>query len=258
MRGIGGQETPIELIDVGKRKAAEGDRTGALEAYEKALTVARPLAATDASPEKQWDLQLALQRIGEVKIELGDFAGARIALDESVAIARPLARSSPGNADWQYNLQVALQGAATARERSGDNTGALGDLAEALAVARAMPDSNRPTQWQWNLAYSLDRLGDIKAKLGDNTAALSAYDESVVLERRVVGVVSDDASTQASLAESLYKIALIADGEKRNAALDEAIGIVERLDAAGTWPADKKDLKENLFALRTPSQASQP
>ena len=82
-------------------------------------------------------------------------------------------------------------------------------------------------------------------KASPSSAAWSAWSVTTPRHRR-------------SLAESLYKIALIADGEKRNAALDEAIGIVERLDAAGKWPADKKDLKENLFALRTPSQASQP
>ena len=57
---------------------------------------------------------------------------------------------------------------------------------------------------------------------------------------------------QTDLVVSLYKIAILADGERKSAALDEALKIVERLDAEGKLSPDKKDWKDKLLALRQP------
>lgn len=55
---------------------------------------------------------------------------------------------------------------------------------------------------------------------------------------------------QTDLVVSLYKIATFAEGEKKSAVIDQAIKIVERLDAEGRLPPDKKNWKDKLSALR--------
>ena len=57
---------------------------------------------------------------------------------------------------------------------------------------------------------------------------------------------------QTDLVVSLYKIAILADGEKKSGAVDEALKIVEQLDAEGKLSPDKKDWKDRLLALREP------
>ena len=55
---------------------------------------------------------------------------------------------------------------------------------------------------------------------------------------------------QTDLVVSLYKLAPVADGDRKSAALDEALKIVEQLDAEGKLTPDKKNWKDMLLALR--------
>ena len=61
---------------------------------------------------------------------------------------------------------------------------------------------------------------------------------------------------QTDLIVSLYKLALVSDGDRKSAALDEALKMVEQLDAEGKLTPDKKNWKDMLLALRTSSPHS--
>ena len=60
---------------------------------------------------------------------------------------------------------------------------------------------------------------------------------------------------QTDLVVGLYKIALMTGDDKKAASVDEAIKIVERLDAEGKLSPDKKNWKDMLLALRAGPQA---
>jgi hypothetical protein len=95
-------------------------------------------------------------------------------------------------------------------------------------------------------------IGDVKRSEGDMAGALAAYEESLAIAQRLADIDQTNAQWQTDLVVSLYKIATYADGEKRSAALDKALAIVERLEAEGKLSPDKKDWKSRLLALREP------
>jgi hypothetical protein len=99
-------------------------------------------------------------------------------------------------------------------------------------------------------SVSLDKIADVKRSTGDLTGALEAYEESLAIARRLAAIDPGNVSWQTDLVVSLYKIALMAEGERRQAALDEAITMVERLDAEGKLSPAQKGWKDRLLALR--------
>ena len=56
-------------------------------------------------------------------------------------------------------------------------------------------------------------------------------------------------SWQTDLVVSLYKIAIMAEGERKQAALDEAIQIVDRLDAEGKLSPAQQGLEGQAAGL---------
>ncbi len=73
-------------------RVAEGDRAGALKAYEESLEIARRLAAADPG-NAGWarDVSVSLSKVGDVRVAEGDRAGALKAYEESLEI-----RQAPG------------------------------------------------------------------------------------------------------------------------------------------------------------------
>jgi len=73
---------------------AQGDLSGALEAYQAGLNIGEPLAALDArNTEWQRDLSLSHDRIGEVLQAQGDFVGATAAHERGVGDNRAPGRT---------------------------------------------------------------------------------------------------------------------------------------------------------------------
>jgi hypothetical protein len=55
---------------------------------------------------------------------------------------------------------------------------------------------------------------------------------------------------QTDVIASLYKVALATDGERKSAALDEALRLLGELEVSGKLSVDKKSWKDMLLALR--------
>ena len=117
-------------------RVAEGDRAGALKAYEESLAIRRRLAAADPG-NAGWarDVSVSLERIGDVRVAEGDRAGALKAYEESLAIRRRLAAADPGNAGWARDVSVSLSSVGDVRVAEGDRAGALKAYEESLAIA---------------------------------------------------------------------------------------------------------------------------
>ena len=96
-------------------------------------------------------------------------------------------------------------------------------------------------------SVSLDKIADVKRSTGDQAGALAAYEESLAIARRLAGLDPGNVSWQTDLVVSLYKIAIMADGERKRTALDEAIKIVERLDAEGKLSPAQKGWKDGCW-----------
>jgi hypothetical protein len=72
----------------------------------------------------------------------------------------------------------------------------------------------------------------------------------LAIAEQLAGIDKSNVQWQTDLVVSLYKIATFADGDRKSAALDKALAIVERLEVEGRLSPDKRDWKSRLLALR--------
>ena len=165
----------VALHELGVVRVAQGDLTGALDAYTKTHDILDELAAADpGNAEWQRDLSISWNKIGDVRVAQGDLAGALDAYAAGKAIRDKLAAADPGNAGWQRDLSVSWERLATVHERQADRAEAIAAWREALAISEALaarfPDSvDLQTTPVVHLA-GLARLADVTTADGHASA----------------------------------------------------------------------------------------
>jgi hypothetical protein len=136
-----------------------------------------------------------------------------------------------------------------------DLPGALAAYQESAAVMRRLvEDASGNIGWRRDLAFSIEKLADVQRAMGDMAGAVASYEESLDISRRLAAVDETNVQWQTDLVVALYKLAQMSD-DKKAASVDEAIKIVERLDAEGKLSSDKKNWKDMLLAVRGAPQA---
>jgi Flp pilus assembly protein TadD len=129
----------------------EGDRAGALSAFEESLLIMRRLAAADpGNGGLQRDVSVSLNDIGNVRRAAGNRTGALAAYEESLSIMRKLAASDPHNARWQTDLVVSLYKI----NAVSDPPVARVSLREALGILEALARVGKLTAAQQNWPQS--------------------------------------------------------------------------------------------------------
>ncbi|HEX7532311.1 MAG TPA: tetratricopeptide repeat protein, partial [Methyloceanibacter sp.] len=167
---------------------------------------------------------------------------------------RALAKADPGNAVWKRDTGVGWNKIGDVQAASGDLTSALQSYEQALAIARDYAKSVPGNlEGRRDLTVTLDKIGDTKWKAGDTTGSLDAYEESLDISRELAAADRNNVTWQTDLVVRLYKLAELSDGDKRKEAVQEALTIVDRLEAEGKLSPDKKNWKDLLLALRAPS-----
>ena len=249
-QGQGDVATSLRVVGEGKQKT--GDNAAALAAFEESLGIIRSQLLTDeGSMRWQGDLSVMLQRVGDLKGATGDNAGALTAYEEMLATDRALGAADEGNAKRQQNIMQSLEAVGEARRVSGDASGALANFDESLAMRRkvAADDKTDPAK-QRSLAWTLDKVGTAKLDLKDGPGALAAYEEMLGIMRVPALADKENAQAQVDLVLGLWDIAVATKGERKNAAIDEAVGILGRLDTQGKLSDSQKGWKDRLIGLR--------
>ena len=104
------------------------------------------------------------------------------------------------------------------------------------------------------MTFTLDRVGSAKIALTDAPGALAAYEERLAISRDLAELRKGSTEAQTDLVVSLYKLAEIADGGRKDAVIDEGLSILARLDADGKLNDDQKGWSESFLTLRNGSQ----
>ncbi len=95
------------LNGLGDVLVSQGDGTGALAAYQAALTIREGLAKRDpANTQWQRDLSVSHNKMGDVLVAQGDGPGALAAYQAGLAIAEGLAKRDPANTQWKVDVAV--------------------------------------------------------------------------------------------------------------------------------------------------------
>src|SRR4029077_8621571 len=144
---------------------------------------------------------------------------------------RLLTDHDSANTLWLRDMTVTMNKLGDAKLRTGD-TGAAGTIYdESLAVARRLTARNPANaQWQWDLWFTLKKLGDAKLSLGDTTGARGFYTEGLTITRQLLATNPGNAKRRTELVISLYQLASVEEGAKRERTLKEALDILEGLE----------------------------
>jgi len=139
-----------------------GDLRGALERYERALTLRREI------PGSEHDQANCLYNNGNALRELGDLRGALERYERALTLYRGVSSSERNQAKCLHNSGVVL-------DELGDWRGALERYERALSLHREIPGSER------NQAKCLHNSGAALGELGDLRGALERYKRALTL-----------------------------------------------------------------------------
>jgi tetratricopeptide (TPR) repeat protein len=185
-----------------------GDRNGALEHLQRALTIREKLAAADAADsDKQDDVSTTLENIARVLLAGGDQAGAFASYQRSVAIREKLAAANPADTEAQVSLarSYSILGrlAGDSHDTSRDNLG------KALAILKQLDREGRLAPGENSLMQSLEAAQErISAaqllEVGDRTGAVAHYQKSLtIVEKLAATLMPDDLSFETNRAHAL-------------------------------------------------------
>jgi tetratricopeptide (TPR) repeat protein len=248
------RDVSVNLNRIGDADLGLSDLAGALSSYEEALAIRSRLAKIDeGNAAWQRDVSVGLSNVGSIKLLSADNAGALAAYEESLSIRRALAEADKANTEVQRDLSVALDDLGDAKVKLGDNAGALAAYEESLAMRRHLVETDQTnTEWQRDLSVSLIKVGDVKLVQADAAAALASFEEALAVRRGLVNTDPGNVQWQTDLVLALYKLARAATGERKDAAIEEALSILKTLDDAGKLSTNEKSWKDQLLALRAP------
>ncbi len=160
---------------------ALGNRSTALDHYERGQALVQALAARDPSnAEWQRDLSVSYDRVGDISAARGDRDGALIAYKDGLGIRKALAARDPSNAEWQRDLSVSYDRVGDISAARGDRDGALIAYKDGLGIAKALA-ARDPSNvvWQTDLVVSAAKL----ASAGAPDAARHLAEGLAILKR---------------------------------------------------------------------------
>jgi serine/threonine-protein kinase len=163
-----------------------GQRPEALEAYKKAVTIRRELAADVAGASARVEFAKALNALGWEAHQLGDHAGALAAFEEARSLAEPLATGAGATIEARRALGLAHFGAGAALASTGADGRALAAFRHAREAqqslargAAAVPDDHRA------LADTTEEIGGLLERTGGLATALVEQRGALEIRRAV-------------------------------------------------------------------------
>jgi tetratricopeptide (TPR) repeat protein len=176
-----------------------------------------------------------MQAIRGIKLAMGEVDEATRLYEEQLAIVRSLAESDPDNTEWQRSVAVALERMGDAKVKAGDNAAALALFEESLVINRRLVESD-PTNLDWkrDLMVSLNRVGGMRLQAFDFDNSVAAYEEGLTVARELVAAEPDSVERQTDLIMSIAQTQImVLDPARKRALIEEALTIMDKLQAAG-------------------------
>ena len=163
--------------------ASLGDRAGAIESYQKALTIRKSLTAPGArNLQSRRDLASIYRKIGNELSETRQAGQGVEHLGKALALYLALATEKPENAEIRRALADTYNDIGLALEDTGDALGALKSQRQALSLREALvaSDPQNPRD-QRDLSLTYVNLGRAFCLTGDVNAALKSNHQGLVL-----------------------------------------------------------------------------
>ncbi len=235
------RDVGLSLSKVGDARLHTRDTGGAIANYEQALEKLRRLSEHDPNNTLwQSDLWMALNNVGDVKLRTSDASGATPDYQEALAILRHLSERDLNNPLWLQNMKVRLSRLGDASLQAADAGAAAASYEEFQSIAQLLANHDPGNEvWQSDLWIALYKLSEAKLTLGDTTAARGLCSEGLTIIRALAASHSGNVQRQLQLVMTLHLLASMQDGSERERALNEALTILEQLQATNQLPPDK-------------------
>jgi eukaryotic-like serine/threonine-protein kinase len=235
------RDVALSLSKVGDARLHTRDADGAIANYEQTLEKLRHLIEHD--PENslwQSDLWMALNNVGDAKLRMSDASGATPNYQEALAILRHLSERDLNNPFWLQIMKVRLSRLGNASLQAADAGAAAASYEEFQSIAQLLVNHDPGNEvWQSDLWIALYKLSEAKLTLGDTTAARGLCAKGLTIIRALAASYSGNVQRQLQLVMTLHLLASMQDGSERERALNEALTILEQLQATSQLPPDK-------------------
>ena len=133
---------------------AQGDLSGALEAYRADLAISARLATKNPSnAEWQHDLSVTDDRVGDVLAMQGNLDGALASYRDSLATRERLVTVDDTNVGWRRDLAVSHGKIGIVLAKQGETAKALEEFVKGRIIARLKEQSPESTSLAGDLAW---------------------------------------------------------------------------------------------------------
>jgi tetratricopeptide (TPR) repeat protein len=215
----------------------DGDRTGGLANYEKALGHREKLAAADpANLQRRNDLSVTLLRTGDLRRTAGNSADALPLYKKALSIHEKVALGDPLNAQTQRSMAIVLERIGSVLRDQGDRPGALSHFQRSLAIYEKLAALDPgDMRYPHGAAIALERMAGVRRAEGDRAGALALLEKSHALYEWLAGSYPTSLQWQSNFASSLMRIAdlrgQMGDREGALAAYRRRLPVREKLAA---------------------------
>jgi tetratricopeptide (TPR) repeat protein len=252
------RDVSVSLDKVGAVAQAQGDWTGAEEAYRESLEIRRQLVEwLGSTPEALRDVSVSLEKVGAVAQALGDWMGAQEAYRESLEISRQLVERLGGTPGALRDVSVSLNKVGAVAQAQGDWSGAEEAYRESLEISRQRVERLGGTpEALRDVSVSLNKVGAVAQAQGDWMCAGEAYRESLEIRRQLVERLGGTPEALDDLAISLMRLATVRephDAARLSEAATIYASLVQRCPQVPQYADRLQGVRDMLAAVATTS-----
>ncbi|MEO8130686.1 MAG: tetratricopeptide repeat protein, partial [Bryobacteraceae bacterium] len=203
--------TKVGDVQGSPARANMGNTAGAVQSYEKALSIRQRLVDLDSSStEARRELANAYSSMSSVLNVSGDAKAAMSSAQKSVGLLEGLLAANPSNAQILNDMAVAYQYLGNAYVVAEDWLRVAECRRKTLAIYEGQL-AVAPTDlaMQRNVSLTLKTLGAVLAKLRDREGALRYYRQAVAMDEKAVAADPKNDQTQSDLASSYYGLGFV-------------------------------------------------
>jgi len=162
-----------------------GDYRGSLPWYEKALAIARQMAAADPSnAQARSDEGIALMRIGTSEVAAEEYRRGIESLKRAEELLAPLRAASPSNDSLVHGLATIAQYRGSALNALGEYSGAAEQLRRSVAICDSMLSVRQDVSCRHTTWSSRRMLAVALAGAGDRAGSLAEAKNSLEMVER--------------------------------------------------------------------------
>ncbi|ESR26187.1 hypothetical protein [Lutibaculum baratangense] len=237
----------ITLLSLGEARADTGDTARAAEAYRDLVEIRRALSeAEPANRARRQALAQGLVRLGETTLRLDQPEAARPLYAEAAELVETERSRTPASLRQASDIAARLGDFALS---DGDTDEALSRYRQALDMREEISAADEANaDLPVAVANARSRVGDALRTGGRIDEARQSYEACTQEMRPLVEADRYHVRATRQLAMCLYKLAVVLDGERREAAQAEAEALITPLVDAELLSAETRQELDSLQA----------